>query len=67
MTSILFRDVTEPAEICFCRIEILCFTSVGFECRFAMRSQLVPLNNYLWMSVYIKHQIGRHILVPFSI
>ena len=61
------RDVTEPAEIRFRRIHILCFKSVGFRRGFDTRSQLVPLNSNLWMSVYIKQQNGRHILVPFDV
>jgi len=54
-------------EIFFHWIQILCSKSVGFGCGFAMRSQLVSLNSYLSMSAYSKHQIGRHILVPFGI
>jgi len=66
---IITRDVTEPAKICFRRIRILCFWSIGFGCGygFATWSQLVLLNSYLSMSVYTKHRTGRHIAVPFSI
>jgi len=38
------RDVTEPAKICFHRIRILCFRSVGFRHVFATHSQLFPLS-----------------------
>jgi len=33
----------------------------------ATRSQLVLLNSYLSMSAYTKHQVGRHIPVPYGI
>jgi len=42
-TSLLFsRDVTEPANICICRMRISCAESVGFGCRcgFVARSKL---------------------------
>ena len=52
------RDGTETTKIRLCWI--LCFKSVGFGCGFAKQSQLVPFNGYTQMSVYTKHQIGRH-------
>ena len=37
-------DVMEPAKICFRRIRILYFKSVGFACRFVTQSQLPRLS-----------------------
>ena len=48
------RDVTELAEICFHRIRMLCFKSVGCRCRFATLSQFVPMNSCLSMSAITK-------------
>jgi len=55
----------KPAKTHFHRIQMLCFKSVG--CRFAMQSQRFPLNSYLLMSSYTKHQLGLHIPVIFGI
>jgi len=38
-------DVTEPAKIRFCRIQISCVKSIWFVCGFVTQSQLVRKSN----------------------